>query len=89
LILAEGAEEIGELVFGDIELAHGFGESDEDRMSRVPDVTGVELALPLIQQRERGGGITDFVAEVVGDAAVGINIEKVLAQAPGKEPGGD
>ena len=32
LILAEGAEQVGKFVFGNIELANGFGESDEDGM---------------------------------------------------------
>ena len=33
--------------------------------------------------------IADFVAEIVGDAAVCVNIEKMLPQAAGKEPTGD
>src|SRR5579864_8877023 len=89
LILAESAQEIGEFMFGDIELAHGLGKSHKNRMSRVAVVTGVELTLPLIQQCERGGGITDFVAEVVGDAAVGVDVEEMLAQPARKKPAGD
>src|ERR1019366_9289394 len=89
LILAEGAEQVGKLVLGNGELAYGLGQSDEDRMSWSAVVTGVEFALPLIQQFERGGGVADFVAQVVGDAAVGVEVEEMLAEAAGKKPAGD
>ena len=86
LILAEGAEQIGELVFGNVELADGFGQSYEHRMFGGAFVTGVEFALPLVQQFERGGNVADFVAQVVGDAAVGVDVEEMLAQAAREEP---
>src|SRR5208282_4401925 len=57
-------------------------------MFRSATVAGVEFGLPLIEQGERGCGIADFVAEIVGDAAVGVDVEKMLAQAAGEKPGG-
>ena len=76
-------------MLGDVELADGFRESYEYRMLRSAVVAGVEFALPLIEEFERGGGVSDFVAEIVGDAAVGVDVEEMLAQAAGKEPAGD
>ncbi len=89
LILAEGDEQVGELVLGNVELADGFGQGDEYRMFRRALVAGVELVLPLIEQFERGGGVADFVAQVVGDAAVGIDVKEMLAQAARQEPAGN
>ena len=63
LILAERDEQIGKFVLGDFELAHCFGQRDEDGMFRCAVVAGVEFALPLVEQFERGGGVADFVAQ--------------------------
>jgi hypothetical protein len=52
-------------------------------------VAGVEFALPLIEKFERGGCVADFVAEVVGDAAIGVNVEEMLSQVSRKKPAGD
>ena len=52
-------------------------------------VAGVEFALPLIEEFEGGGGVSDFVAEIVRDAAVGVDVEEMLAQAAGQEPASD
>src|SRR5580698_2909913 len=89
LVLAEGAEQVGKFVLWDFELAHGFCERDENRVTRSSRVAGVEFGLPLIEERERGGGVADFVAEIVGNAAVGVDVNEVLAQAARKKPCGD
>jgi hypothetical protein len=89
LILAEGAEEIRELMFGDVELAHGFGEGNENGMARIAVVTGVKLELPLIEEGEGSGSVADFVAEIVGDAAIRVEVEEMLAEAAGEKPAGD
>ena len=62
LILAEGDEQVREFVFGNVELADGFGEGDEYGMSRNAFVAGVEFELPLIQKFEGSGGVADLVA---------------------------
>ena len=46
-------------------------------------VAGVELVLPLIEKREGSSRVADFVAEIVGDAAVGVDVEEMLAEALG------
>src|ERR1017187_7514474 len=58
-------------------------------MLRGAVVAGIEFVLPLIQQLERGGGVADLISQVVGDAAVGVDVKEVLAQAAGQEPAGD
>ena len=51
-------------------------------------VAGIELGLPFIEQGEGCGGIADFVTEVVRDAAIGIDVQEILAQGLRKEPCG-
>src|SRR5882762_11512336 len=51
-------------------------------------VAGVQFGFPLIQELEGGGCVADFVAEIVGDSAVRIQVEKVLAETRGQKPGG-
>ena len=76
-------------MLGDIELEDGFRESYEYRVLWSAGVAGVEFALPLIKEFEGGGGVSDFVAEIVRDAAVGVDVEEMLAQAAGQEPASD
>ena len=89
LVVAEGDEEIGEFVLGNVEFAHGARERDENGMARSALVAGVEFGLPFVEQCQRRGGVADFVAEIVGDAAVGVDVEEILTQMFGQEPGGN
>src|SRR5580658_3410947 len=80
-------------MFRNFELAYGFGECYENGMPRLPImitfVARVELVFPLLQQLQRGGGVAHFVAQIVRDAAIRVEVEEVLAQVPRKKPGGD
>jgi hypothetical protein len=58
-------------------------------MTRSPSITGVEFGLPLIEEFEGCSGIADFVAEIVRNAAVSVNVEEMLAQVAWQEPRGD
>ena len=89
LILTEGCQQIGKFMLRDLELADGLRQGDEDWMFRCAFVAGIEFALPLVEKFEGCGGVADFVAEIVGDTAVGVDIEKMLAQALRKKPAGD
>ena len=89
LVLAEGDEEIGKFVLRDVELVDSLGQGDENRMARIALVAGVEFGLPFIEQGQGGRGVADFVAQIVGDAAVGVDVEEILAQVFGQKPGGD
>jgi hypothetical protein len=76
-------------VLRDLALTHGFREGYEDGVLRCASVTRIKLTLPLIKEFEGGGGVSDFVAEIVRDAAVGVDVEEMLAQAAGQEPTSD
>ena len=89
LVLAESDEEIGELVLGDFELPDGLGQGDKNGMARIAVVAGLEFGLPLVEQGQGGRRITDFVAEIVGDAAIGVDVEEILTEMFGQKPGGD
>ena len=51
-----------------------------DLMARLAAITGVELPSPEIKQGEGLGGVSDFVAEIVGDAAVSVDAMEVGAK---------
>ncbi len=89
LVLAEGGQEVGESLFRDVEFADGPGQGYEHGMARAAVVAGIEVGFPFVEEEKRGLGVAGFVSEVVGDAAVGVNVVKMLAQALGKEPSGD
>ena len=89
LVLAESDEEIGELMFRDGKFSYCFGEGNEDGMARDAVVASIELKLPLVEQRQGASGIADFVAKIVGDAAIGIDVQEILTKLLGEEPGGN
>ncbi len=55
-------------------------------MTRAAFVARIKFASPQIEQRQRLRGVADFVAKIVGDAAVGIDGMKMGAQGLGKKP---
>src|SRR5579872_506071 len=52
-------------------------------------ITRVQFKLPLVEERERRRSVADLIAKIVGDAAVRINIEEMLAQAARQKPRSD
>src|SRR5258708_25997573 len=89
LVLAKRGQQVGEGLFWDVELAYGRGQGDEYGVARTSLIAGVEFRLPFVEQEERCPAIAGFVSEVVGDAAVGVDVEEMLPQALGEKPGGD
>ncbi len=57
-------------------------------MARLTAVTGIELAAPQIEQRQRLLSIPYLIAQVIRDAAVGIDAVEVRAQPGGQKPRG-
>ena len=78
LILTEGGQQVRELVLGNIELPHGFRQGDEHRMFRSALIAVIQFPLPLIEQNQRGSRIPHFIPEIVGNSAIGINVEEML-----------
>ena len=62
-------------------------QRDKYGMRRAGPRSTREFLLPLVQQLERAGGIGNFVAQIVGPAAVGVDIVEMLVQARGQQPG--
>ena len=51
-------------------------------------VAFAEVLLPPCQQGETFLGVARFVGQVVGPAAIGIDVAKVLPEPPGQQPAG-
>ena len=54
-------------------------------VSALAGVAGVELVAEPAEVVGGDGGVADLVAEVVGDAAEGVDVAEVLAEVPGEE----
>src|SRR5215467_202075 len=87
LILTERRQEIRELVPRNLKLPDGFGERNEDGMTGSTVVACNQFPFPLIEQPQRERRISDFVTQVVRDAAVRVDVREMLTQALGQEPG--
>src|ERR1700730_9772728 len=89
LVLTEGTQQVREFVLGNFERFNCFRQRDKDRMLGIPVIAGIQFGFPLVEQSQRGPSVSDFVTQIIGDAAVGVDIAEVLAQAARKKPGGD
>ena len=54
-----------------------------------PSIAVAELRFPPVQQGQAALGVADLVGQVVGPAAVGVDVADVLPQATRQEPAGD
>ena len=90
LILPERGQQIGELCLG-ISNSRTVSASATNTGCRrmIAVVAGIQLRFPLVEQLQRCGRVANLIAQIVGDAAIGINIEEMLAQPLGKKPGSD
>src|SRR2546422_3204153 len=57
-------------------------------MPRSAGIAGLEFGFPLVQQAQRRARIADLVTQIVRNAAVGVNIEKMLTEAFRQKPSG-
>ena len=74
-------------MFGNVFGENGLPQSNEHWMRRFAFVAEVEFTLPPIEKLKGAHRIRDLVAEIVGPAAVRVDIVKMLVQGLGKEPG--
>src|ERR1700757_4935169 len=58
-------------------------------MPRSPAVAGNQFRLPLIEQTQREPRIPNFIAQIVGNPAVRVDVVEVLTQTFWQEPRGD
>ena len=89
LVPTEGDEQIGEGLDGDGEFGDGPPERDKHRMVDPARVAGAQLPLPPVEQIEAARVFVDFIGQIVGPAAVGIDRVKMRPQSPRQEPAGD
>ena len=89
LILPESFQQIGERLLGNIFIEDGLAQRYENRMRRLAFITKIEFAFPPIEKFEGARGVRDFIAEVVGPAAVRINVVEMLVEFFRQEPGDD
>ena len=87
LILAKSFEEIGERLFRDVFGDDRFAEGDKNCVGGMAFVAGIEFALPPIEEFEGAIWVGDFVAEIVGPAAVGVDVVEMLVEFFGEKPG--
>ena len=69
-------------------IADGLGQRHKDRMARLARVAGIQLAAPQLKKRERRLRVARLVAQIVGDAAIGVDCVEMGAQFLGKKPRG-
>src|SRR6266404_6612794 len=87
LILAKGFEQVGEGLLGNFFGGDGLAQRDEDRMRRMPGIAGVQFLLPPIKKFEGALRVRNFVTEIVGPAAIGVDVVKMLVQLFREKPG--
>ena len=86
LVLAKGGQQIGKRLLGNGAGANGLGQRNKDRMTRAAFVAGIQFASPQIEQSQRLRRVAHFVAQIVGDAAVGVDRVKMRPQRLGQKP---
>ncbi len=89
MVLAECSQQIGKGLLGNVFGDYRFAQCDEDGMRGPAVVTRIEFALPPIKKFEGALFLGNFVAEIVGPAAISIEIVEMLVQILGEQPGDD
>src|SRR5215470_17242921 len=74
LVLSKSNQQIGKLMLRDGKLADGLGESDKDRMLWRTRIASIQFGFPLVEHLQRLLLVAYLVAQIVGDAAVGIDV---------------
>ena len=72
-----------------LNLPDGFGQGDEHGMGGPAVVAVAELRFPPVQQGQAPLRVADLVGQIVGPAAVGVDVADVLPQPARQEPAGD
>ena len=89
LVLLKGVDEVAKRLTWEIAGGDGFSKSDKDGVAafswRVEAL--IKHAVPGVKQAERGAGVGNFIAEVVGDATEGIEAIEVGTDTAGEKPG--
>jgi hypothetical protein len=87
--MAKCFQQIGEGLFGNVLRNDCFAKRNEYGVRRVTFIAGVELFIPPVEQFQSALCIGNLVAQIIGPAAVGVEIIEVLVQFLRQEPTGD
>ena len=88
LVLTKCLEQIRKRISRDIQRGDCLTQRYKNRMTRISLITRIELRFPLIEQLQRCLRIADLVSQIVGDTAVGVDIEEMLTQSCRQKPAG-
>src|SRR5246127_82475 len=80
LVLTKGFQQISERLPGKVLRNDGFAQRDKDGMRWAAFLASVQFPLPPVEQFQSALRIGDFIAEVVGPAAIGVEIVEMLGQ---------
>src|SRR5438309_1984916 len=81
LVLAKSYQQISKSLFGNLAGIYGLSQCYKNWMPGDAGITGLQLRFPTVQKFERLGGISNFIAKVVGNSAIGVNVVEMLPQA--------
>ena len=88
LVLAKSHQQVGEGLLRNVAGVDRLGQRDEYRVASLTPIAGVQFPAPQIQQRQGLLAIADLIAQVVGDAAVGIDAVEMGPQPWRQKPRG-
>src|SRR5215472_8813039 len=88
LVLSKSNQQIGKLMLRNGKLADGLSERNKHRMLWRTRITSVQFSFPLVEHLQRLLRVAYLIAQIVGDAAVGIDVIKMLAQTCWEKPRG-
>ena len=58
-------------------------------MTSAAEIAGIKFRFPFVEQLQRKLRISDLIAQIVRDPAVGVDTVEVRLQAPREKPGSD
>ena len=68
-----------------IEFSHGAAQRNENRMLRLAGIHPIQFVPPPFEQAQTFFRIADFVGQIVGPAAIGVDIVEILVQMFGQQ----
>src|ERR1017187_2731929 len=85
LILHESLDQVGKRLAGNSVLPHRIAERHKHRMRGAALVHGVQFGAPPVQQAQAFGAAAHFIAQVVGPAAIRVDVIEILVEALGEQ----
>ena len=87
LVLAKSLEQICKRIPGYVASFYGLGQRHKYRVTSAAEIAGIKFRFPFVEQLQRKLRISDLIAQIVRDPAVGVDTVEVRLQAPREKPG--